>query len=72
MSYMGWPPKYVYNLDGILGYKQSKYSKIHNIIPLNFKFVAYIILHQPKEWKIFSCLPKQKHLSFSKRRQQVS
>ena len=20
MSYMGWPPKYVYNLDGILGY----------------------------------------------------
>lgn len=21
MSYMGWPPKYVYNLDGILGYK---------------------------------------------------
>ena len=23
MSYMGWPPKYVYNLDGILGYKNN-------------------------------------------------
>ena len=23
MSYMGWPPKYVYNLDGILGNKSS-------------------------------------------------
>ena len=31
-----------------------------------YSFVAYIILHQPKEWKIFSCSLKQKHLSFSK------
>ena len=23
-----------------------------------FKFVAYIILHQSKEWKMFSCLVK--------------
>ncbi len=40
-------------------------------ILIKSRFVAYIILYQPKEWKIFSCLPKQKHLSFSKRKQQV-
>ena len=34
-------------------------------------FVGFIILYQPKEWKIFSCSLKQKHLSFSKRPFQV-
>ena len=34
----------------------------------NSQFVAHIILYQPKEWKMFSCSLKQKHLSFSKRK----
>ena len=37
MSYMGWPPKYVYNLDGILGRNQkvSSWYISEQIIPFS-------------------------------------
>lgn len=36
MSYMGWPPKYVYNLDGILGwYFNYRCINNYNVIKLH-------------------------------------
>ena len=40
MSYMGWPPKYVYNLDGILGYIGSNGESAHLGLLL-YKFIRY-------------------------------